>query len=172
MPGGRAATSSRCAEVFAVSPINASGPRSSRAEHRGIRLAEVHPVHPGTATTGLDGRIEAIVHNEPRATVDGRGQGEELHDGLLVRRLLVAQLHDADAAGDGLSHGRDHPACAAQRPIGDEVQGQVDGHRASSSTRARARRSAGVTADRASSSATAKLPGPREISAACSAATV
>src|SRR5690606_30141082 len=104
--------------------------------------------------------------------IDHLRQREQLFDGVLVRGGLVAQLHDADATGYRLTHRLDDAALAAEIRIGHQVDRVVDVHRVASPAsaisviRASEATSPGSIAASASSSATAKLPGPVDSAAA------
>lgn len=161
--------------------------RLASLEHRRVTLAEVHPVDADAALPRREHHVEPVVHEQGRATGDGRRDGVEFTQQFVVARVLVAQLHRGHPAGDGIGDDGGHSAIAAERGIGDEGEGQVEGAPGAHATtrsvasapasslpviRARSASAEASTAESASRNRTAKLPGPDAPSAASSAATV
>src|SRR5450759_5580178 len=94
-------------------------------------------------------------------------------DQLVVRGVLVAQLHHGDSGADCRRDRCSDTELAAQSRVGDQVERQVQQRPAHPQViLTRSARSAGCSRDSSSSRATAKLPGPRDCWAADSEATV
>jgi hypothetical protein len=141
---------------------------------RHVRLADVHAVHVGAAGEGREEHVDAVVDEEQRAgrgrvRVDRVRRREHGRQQLGRARVLVADLHGGRPARDRRGHDGGHAAPAAERRVGDEVDGEVD---PAHETRTRSATSSGVTASSASRNATANEPGPDEAAAAISAAIV
>ena len=74
-----------------------SGPTSSRTSaHRHVVLAHVHPVG---ARLGRDAGRSLTISSAPSRSHSAL-RGEATADELVVGEVLLAQLHDVDAAGD------------------------------------------------------------------------
>lgn len=133
-----------------------------------VSLAEVHAVNQNAAIAGSDRHIQAIVHYEPRASVDSFREFLYLAQLIIETRLLRTQLYDPRATPNRSAHGLGDSASAAEVPVRDHIQPKLHGHAPfgprglarSARTRAAATASSGDRLARASRNRTANDPGP------------
>ena len=92
---------------------------ATRLDRVAIALTDVQAIG-ATGQRDLDAVIDDQRH---LVLVQQRLEADGLGDHLLVAGMLVAQLHDTDAAAHGGHHGGFQAALGAQRGVGDQVKG-------------------------------------------------